>query len=68
MDGPLILRRLALFRNATYRLKQNPKSRPVRWLTVYQRYRRSCDDAGQFNLLIHANCWAHAERIIHRLI
>ena len=26
------------------------------------------DDAGQFNILLHALCWIHAERIIHRLI
>ena len=26
------------------------------------------DDAGQFNILIHALCWIHAERIINKLI
>ena len=26
------------------------------------------DDAGQFNILIHALCWIHAERTIHKLI
>lgn len=26
------------------------------------------DDAGQFNILLHALCWVHAERIIHKLI
>lgn len=26
------------------------------------------DDAGQFNILLHALCWIHAERIIHKLI
>ena len=26
------------------------------------------DDAGQFNILIHALCWVHMERIIHKLI
>lgn len=26
------------------------------------------DDAGQFNVLIHALCWVHAERLIHKLI
>ncbi len=26
------------------------------------------DDAGQFNILSHALCWIHAERIIHKLI
>ncbi len=26
------------------------------------------DDAGQFDVLLHALCWVHAERIIHRLV
>lgn len=26
------------------------------------------DDAGQFDVLLHALCWIHAERIIHRLV
>jgi len=26
------------------------------------------DDAGQFNVLIHALCWVHAERLINKLI
>jgi hypothetical protein len=26
------------------------------------------DDAGQFNVLVHALCWVHAERLIHKLI
>jgi hypothetical protein len=26
------------------------------------------DDAGQFNILIHALCWVHAERLINKLI
>jgi len=26
------------------------------------------DDAGQFNILIHALCWVHTERLIHKLI
>lgn len=26
------------------------------------------DDAGQFNILLHALCWIHAERTIHRLV
>ncbi len=26
------------------------------------------DDAGQFNILMHALCWIHAERIIHKLL
>ena len=26
------------------------------------------DDAGQFNVLIHALCWVHAERLVHKLI
>ena len=26
------------------------------------------DDAGQFNILIHALCWVHAERLIHKLV
>jgi hypothetical protein len=26
------------------------------------------DDAGQFNVLIHALCWIHAERLINKLI
>jgi hypothetical protein len=26
------------------------------------------DDAGQFNVLQHALCWVHAERLIHKLI
>ena len=26
------------------------------------------DDAGQFNILLHALCWVHAERTIHKLI
>ena len=26
------------------------------------------DDAGQFNILRHALCWVHAERLIHKLI
>lgn len=26
------------------------------------------DDAGQFDVLLHALCWIHAERIIHRMI
>jgi len=26
------------------------------------------DDAGQFNILIHALCWIHAERLINKLI
>lgn len=25
------------------------------------------DDAGQFNVLLHALCWIHAERLIHKL-
>lgn len=26
------------------------------------------DDAGQFNILLHALCWVHAERLVHKLI
>ncbi len=26
------------------------------------------DDAGQFNVLLHALCWIHAERTIHKLV
>jgi hypothetical protein len=26
------------------------------------------DDAGQFNVLLHALCWVHAERTIHKLV
>ena len=26
------------------------------------------DDAGQFNILLHALCWVHAERTIHNLV
>ena len=26
------------------------------------------DDAGQFNILMHALCWIHAERTIHKLV
>lgn len=26
------------------------------------------DDAGQFNVLLHALCWVHAERLIHKLV
>ncbi len=26
------------------------------------------DDAGQFNILLHALCWVHSERLIHTLI
>jgi len=26
------------------------------------------DDAGQFNVLLHALCWVHTERLIHKLI
>ena len=26
------------------------------------------DDAGQFNILLHALCWIHTERLIHKLI
>jgi len=26
------------------------------------------DDAGQFNVMVHALCWVHAERLIHKLI
>ncbi|MBI4680726.1 MAG: transposase [Nitrospirae bacterium] len=26
------------------------------------------DDAGQFNVLLHALCWVHAERTIHKII
>jgi hypothetical protein len=26
------------------------------------------DDAGQFNILLHALCWIHAERTIHKLV
>ncbi len=26
------------------------------------------DDAGQFNILVHALCWIHAERNIHKLV
>lgn len=26
------------------------------------------DDAGQFNILVHALCWIHAERTIHKLV
>ena len=26
------------------------------------------DDTGQFNILIHALCWGHTERLIHKLI
>jgi hypothetical protein len=26
------------------------------------------DDAGQFNILKHALCWVHAERLVHKLI
>ena len=26
------------------------------------------DDAGQFNIFLHALCWVHAERTIHKLI
>jgi hypothetical protein len=27
-----------------------------------------CDDAGQFNVLMHALCWIHAERSINKLV
>jgi hypothetical protein len=26
------------------------------------------DDAGQFDVLVHALCWVHAERLVHKLI
>lgn len=26
------------------------------------------DDAGQFNVLLHALCWVHAERLIYKLV
>jgi hypothetical protein len=26
------------------------------------------DDAGQFNILLHALCWVHAERTIHKIV
>jgi len=26
------------------------------------------DDAGQFNLLVHALCWVHTERLIHKML
>ena len=26
------------------------------------------DDAGQFNILQHALCWIHTERLVHTLI
>ena len=26
------------------------------------------DDAGQFNILLHALCWIHAERLIHKIV
>jgi len=26
------------------------------------------DDAGQFNILLHALCWVHSERLIHKLL
>jgi hypothetical protein len=26
------------------------------------------DDTGQFNLLIHALCWIHAERVLAKLV
>jgi hypothetical protein len=26
------------------------------------------DDAGQFNLLLHALCWIHTERLIHKML
>ncbi|MGA1868363.1 MAG: IS66 family transposase, partial [bacterium] len=26
------------------------------------------DDAGQFNVFLHALCWVHAERLVHKLI
>ena len=26
------------------------------------------DDAGQFNILVHALCWIHAERILAKLV
>jgi hypothetical protein len=26
------------------------------------------DDAGQFDILVHALCWIHAERPIHKLV
>ena len=26
------------------------------------------DDAGQFNVLLHALCWVHSERIIHKML
>ena len=26
------------------------------------------DDAGQFNILLHALCWVHTERLIHKMI
>jgi hypothetical protein len=26
------------------------------------------DDAGQFNLLLHALCWVHSERLIHKML
>ncbi len=26
------------------------------------------DDAGQFNILLHALCWVHTERLVHKLI
>lgn len=26
------------------------------------------DDAGQFNILLHALCWVHTERLIHKLL
>ena len=26
------------------------------------------DDAGQFDVLLHALCWVHAERLVHKLI
>ena len=26
------------------------------------------DDAGQFNILLHALCWVHTERLIHKML
>jgi hypothetical protein len=26
------------------------------------------DDAGQFNILLHALCWIHTERLIHKML
>lgn len=26
------------------------------------------DDAGQFNILLHALCWVHAERLVHKML